>query len=591
MSSVAPSKPVCVERSIERDPNNRLERLAALADGIGASRVAQDARDLSERLADGRFYVACLGQFKRGKSTLINALLGEELLPAGVVPVTTVVTVIRHGETACARVRRAGSPWEPIELTELAAFAAEEHNPANRLRVDALEVLHPCPLLATGLCLVDTPGVGSVFAEASAATRAFVPHVDAALVVIGGDPPLSGEEADLIESVASHVGPILVVLNKADRLSDDERSQAKAFAGKVLEARLERSACTILEISARERLLGTRPERDWPALQAQLSALARERGSDLVGAAEDRGATSLADRLIRELGERRGALTRPIAESERRVASLQQCAAAAERTISGLSYAFLAEQDRLGAMFARRREIFLREALPRATAELTARLQETSSWRGPALRRRAFAQAQEVYRPWVERWRAAEQPVAERAYREVSSRFVELANGFLAQLGDSGEAALAALPRAIGIDLGFRVRSGLFYTEMMTLTSRSPLHWIWDLARPRASLLRSVELGATHYLQRLLEANTARVRSDFDERVIESRRRLEAEVRALIQEVHASAARALDQTRQRLAAGEAAVSEELSRIDALRGAVLALNRPLGSAAQAAAERA
>jgi GTP-binding protein EngB required for normal cell division len=576
-----PSKPIGVKRSVDCDTGDRLERLVAQADRAGASRVAQDARDLSGRLADGRFYVACLGQFKRGKSTLINALLGEELLPVGVVPVTTVVTVVRHGERPSARVRRAGGSWEPIGLSELATFATEEQNPANRLRVDALEVLHPCPLLATGLCLVDTPGVGSVFAEACAATRAFVPHVDAALVVIGGDPPLSGEEAELIETVSSHVDSILVVLNKADRLSDDERRQAKSFAGRVLEARLGRSAGTILEVSARERILRTGPERDWPKLQEQLSALARERGSDLVGAAEERGATSLVDRLLQELGERRGALTRPIAESERRVASLQQCAAAAERAISGLSYTFRAEQDRLGAMFARRREDFLREALPRATAELVARLQEPSLGRGPTLRRRAFARAQEVHRPWVERWRAAEQPVAERAYREASSRFVELANGFLAQLADSGEAALAALPRSVGIELGFRVRSGLFYTEMMTLTSRSIVHWIWDLVRPRASLSKSVERSATHYLQRLLEANTARVRSDFDERVLESRRRLEAEVRTLIQEVHESAARALDLVRQRLAAGEAAVAEDLSRIDALRGAVFALKREPG----------
>jgi hypothetical protein len=53
---------------------------------------------LAERLRDGRFHVVCVGQFKRGRSTLINALVGEDALPTGVVPVTSVVTVLRHGE-------------------------------------------------------------------------------------------------------------------------------------------------------------------------------------------------------------------------------------------------------------------------------------------------------------------------------------------------------------------------------------------------------------------------------------------------------------------------------------------------------------
>lgn len=90
------------------EASTRLERLADLATRAGASPLARDARELSARLAEGRFYVACFGQFKRGKSTLLNALLGEELLPVGVVPVTAVVTVLRHGVQRAARVRLCG---------------------------------------------------------------------------------------------------------------------------------------------------------------------------------------------------------------------------------------------------------------------------------------------------------------------------------------------------------------------------------------------------------------------------------------------------------------------------------------------------
>jgi ribosome biogenesis GTPase A len=80
-------------------------RLAELAHDFGAERLEDEAKYLAQRLMEGRFYVACIGQFKRGKSTLLNALVGDEILPTGVVPVTTVPTVLRYGEKRCARIR------------------------------------------------------------------------------------------------------------------------------------------------------------------------------------------------------------------------------------------------------------------------------------------------------------------------------------------------------------------------------------------------------------------------------------------------------------------------------------------------------
>ena len=70
-----------------------LTRLAELADQFDAEQVAADARSLAERVSEGLFYVACIGQFKRGKSSILNALVGNSVLPTGVVPVTTVPTM------------------------------------------------------------------------------------------------------------------------------------------------------------------------------------------------------------------------------------------------------------------------------------------------------------------------------------------------------------------------------------------------------------------------------------------------------------------------------------------------------------------
>ena len=93
------------DTSITRDGASRLLRLANLAQELGAEPVAEEAHELAARVSEGRFYVACVGQFKRGKSTLLNALVGHEVVPTGFIPVTAVPTVIRFGDALHARIR------------------------------------------------------------------------------------------------------------------------------------------------------------------------------------------------------------------------------------------------------------------------------------------------------------------------------------------------------------------------------------------------------------------------------------------------------------------------------------------------------
>jgi Dynamin family len=168
----------------------------------------------------------CVGQFKRGKSTLLNALIGMDVLPAGVIPVTSVVTVLRHGEQLGARVRFQDHQWMSADVSALADYVTEERNPDNRKGVSGVEVFVPSDLLAHGMSLVDTPGLGSVTEAGAAATHAFVPHIDAALVVLGADPPISGDELALIDRIADKTPRLIYVLNKADRVSEPDRREA-----------------------------------------------------------------------------------------------------------------------------------------------------------------------------------------------------------------------------------------------------------------------------------------------------------------------------------------------------------------------------
>lgn len=252
------------------DGASGLLRLAQLAQELGAEPVAEEASEVAARISEGRFYVACIGQFKRGKSTLLNALVGCEVVPTGFVPVTVVPTVIRFDNQLHARVPVRDASWQDIDPADLKQYVTEELNPENIKAVEGAEVFVPSPLLSSGMCFVDTPGLGSVFTGNTAITHAFIPHVDAALVVVGADPPIAGEELALVEAVGARVQDLILVINKADRTTDPERAAAARFTRRILEKRLHRPMGEVFEMSAFERMEDRGALRNWDRLLASL---------------------------------------------------------------------------------------------------------------------------------------------------------------------------------------------------------------------------------------------------------------------------------------------------------------------------------
>jgi len=564
-----------MEMSLKSTEGSRLEAVKRLATEAGAAHLANEARALSDRVRDGLFYVACVGQFKRGKSTLLNALVGHTVLPVGIVPVTAVVTVVRYGERLYARVRFAAGGWQEIGTNELARYVTEDENPENRAGVVAVEVFVPSRLLASGMCLVDTPGIGSVFAGNTEATRSFVPHVDAALVVLGADPPISADELALVKEIAKQCSEVLFVFNKADKLTQRELSDADKFTRRVIKERANIDGLRLFYVSATERLAGQGPPRGWPELMDALDTLARRSGSDLVRAAEQRGLALLADRLSRHLDEQRGALLRPVEESERRVQALRSCVAEAERALSDLGHLFTAEQERLARIWSDRQEAFLKRAKPAARAELAEAIRAVEERRGPSLREKAIQLADEISRKWLDAWRAEAQPAAEALYVEAMRRFADLANGFLTRLA-SADPAMAGLARTVEPETGFTFRSRIYYTSLMTLTMRSPAEWFLDLVRSRERQLRVLDRQVGEYLETLICANSNRIVSDFDDRVTESRRSFQSKIRSALAEVATSAEIALAKAKECRSQGSQAVQQEVVRINTLGDRLRAL---------------
>jgi GTP-binding protein EngB required for normal cell division len=564
-------------RAASADP---LDRLATIAEAAGAERIATEARELAARVAEGRFYVACIGQFKRGKSTLLNALVGDDVLPTGIVPITSVPTVLRYGPHRAARIRTRADGWRDIDPEALEAYVSEEHNPENEKGVDAVEVFLPSPVLASGMCLVDTPGLGSVFAGNTAATHAFVPHIDAALVVIGTEPPLAGEELALVEAVAREVSDLVIVLNKADRVSQAERDTAAAFARRVLERRLGHAVGRIYEVSATERLDGRGPPRDWNALTETLDDLVRCSGRALTRAAQARGLARLAEQVLAVLDAERRALLRPVAEAERHVAALGETVAEAEQTLEELGARFMREQHRLSRELGERRDRFLRDVGPGARVELARALDAPARRWGPAFRREAMDIALAVAKRAVTPWLAAEETYAEEAYRRVALRFVAMANEFLDRLTATGEAELAHLPHALDPERGLRADSRFYFHDLLRIAHpASPFRYLLDVVLGAIGARGTVRRDADAFLVRVLAMNAARVENDIEQRLSESRRQLEADIRLLLRDVRVIAERALARARRTQEDGAAAVATALAQLAHQEAAVRALLGP------------
>lgn len=542
--------------------DERLHRVARIALAVEAFEIAEDARIAADRLTDGLFYVAVLGQFKRGKSTLINALIGQKLLPTGVVPVTSVVTVVRHGTRGGARARFRDGPLQDLAINELSTVVSEAENRGNRKGVVAVEVDVASPLLQHGLSLADTPGLGSINAANTAETRKFLPHIDAAILVAGVDPPIGGEELALLHEVAGQVRHIFVLLAKADRASESEMREARAFTDRVLADAFPGSDVRVFQVSAQEVLSADLPTRDWTRMTHALEDLAQRDGADLVERAREREARSLRARLARFLDEIDGALRRPIGETDRRVRELTDSALAADRAVMQLRHLFDAEQQQIERDMDVQRAAFVARVAPEVRDQLASALSTQ------ATRKQGLQLAQELAEAHIATWRTEITPRAERAFETAAAGFVRGATEIASRIRAAGDGD--AVGSGLDIETSLRSRSRFYMRSLMGEATPSLASHIRDLFRTEAAGRKSALRAAQVFVDRLLEVNANRVVNDLAERMIESRRGIESALRKQLNATATAAREAATRARTLQAAGAEAVELELRRLAVLR---------------------
>jgi GTP-binding protein EngB required for normal cell division len=205
----------------------RLLEQIANRNGLVEFRLRIDA--LASRLEEDTFEVALFGRVSSGKSSLLNALLGTDVLPVGVNPITAVPTKLRFGNALKAAVAYGDGRNAQVSLGELSHLVTEQGNPGNLQNIVRAIVEVPSPRLQDGIMLVDTPGLGSLAKRGAAETMAYLPSCDLALLLIDAGATLNEEDIGTLRLLYEAGIPALILLSKSDLLTNGDLYRASSY--------------------------------------------------------------------------------------------------------------------------------------------------------------------------------------------------------------------------------------------------------------------------------------------------------------------------------------------------------------------------
>lgn len=219
------------------------ESLAALVEPRDAG-TAKSIRQAAVAYSEHRFVLTVLGKAKRGKSTLVNAILGrrdDELAPIDKLPTSSVLSRFISGESIQATVfyrsnAGAGTGQQAIDPNQIRQYVTEEENPNNRKLVDCVEVAGPFPGFDRDLVLIDTPGAGSIHEYHDQIVRAVIPQSDAVLFLVTARMPLDQDELALLRQLRdADVRKVFFAINRVDQSTAEELEQAESHNRALLQ--------------------------------------------------------------------------------------------------------------------------------------------------------------------------------------------------------------------------------------------------------------------------------------------------------------------------------------------------------------------
>ena len=331
------------------------DRLLAVLETLEATDGIADhtAGELGEKLGSDVFNLVVVGQFKRGKTCLINALMGADILPVAVVPLTSIATILVYGEEIAARAVYNDGRTESFDLSRIAEFVTETGNPKNIKDVREVVIGYPSPYLGEGVRLIDTPGVGSVYRHNTDVAYQFLPKCDAAIFLLSVDQPVGQAELDFLGDVREYADRIFFLLNKIDYLSEAETEESVEFSKSAIREATGIEA-VVFPVSARLALAGSIEGSEEALQKSRLPAFAevlhgfltREKGKVLLLSAAS-GIERMVSHAELRLELERKALETPLEELKEKLAAFNAKKTEIQRKRRDIEFLVTAETTKL----------------------------------------------------------------------------------------------------------------------------------------------------------------------------------------------------------------------------------------------------
>ena len=535
--------------------------LEVLESGTRNDGLHEKLISLERKLASNQLHLAVLGQMKRGKSSLINALMGAEILPTGVLPVTAVITEIKYGLSPEAVILYTTGKRDQVDPGMLADYITESGNPGNKKRVASVELAYPSPFLESGIILVDTPGIGSTYAHNTRTTEAYLQQVDAGIVVLSVDPPITEVESRFIRNVKEEIPKLFFILNKVDAASADEVSHVSRFLEQEL-SRLQIKSPEIYCLSARRAIKG-RGKPSVPTTSSGLELfeqrlrifLLEEKDRVLVRSiALDALHIARTLKFAATVGVRAQSMS--LDELHLKGRAINQLLEQTESEMHELQVLLRQHSADIIARVERDLAVHVQESIPIVRKDLrvfqSQHPEETGRAFGVLLESFLMEEIETVFRTW----RIREDEVVQSLLDILSARFVNRANAVLVRLQQAAGILFEIPVEPMVIHCPLRVESHLYYRVERVFHSLDSFY----LALPRF-LLRPIVLGKMQgRIWQFLDLNAGRVRYDYIERLQSSMTQFEKDLSAGVTMLTESLRCALRSPRDSTQPGTAAIN-------------------------------
>jgi len=486
--------------------------------------------ELSEKVRNNTFNLVVLGQFKRGKTSLINALLGAEILPVAVVPLTSIATILKYGEALRTKVYFNDGRTAEIRTENLSEYVTEKGNPRNMKDVKEVVVTYPAPYLQGGVRLIDTPGVGSIYQHNTDVAYQYLPKSDAALFLLSVDQPVSQAELDFLKDVKEYSDRIFFLQNKADYVGPDDMNESIAFSKRVIEDAMKCDV-KIFPLSAKLALDGKLSgdknllERSFLSEFEKIlnTFLMEEKGKVLILSVTSTLLRVLSQAML-ELELEMKSLTTPLEELKKKIEAFEN--KKKEVMIEKQDFDILldGETKRLSTnILDEDLTLFRKELIAHEQAHLEEQFAQLKTLPSRNLRDTLEQTIQDHIKQAFNTWRAIEDDRIAKAFETICKRFVVKINDTVDALMKFSSDLFEIPFEAIKTEALWTVKSGFYYKFREQPVGIAIVASSLTLALPKFIGDRIIFKKMQDYLVRVIDLQLGRSGNDFEERIQRSK--------------------------------------------------------------------